>query len=548
MRTSNKVQKYVSFHRQLNSFGWTQLQKGKYQGLLYNPLFHRKIDPGNFDLITQKNTYRGTSKKVLKKKLKKKNKGKVKKAGVTVAKNKNKAKSLKLKSTSKNKGGKKIAASRKKTVPVESKHHVATKKRKTHPSSSSGTVAAAAPSPTSKSKQATTAAKKRVTEYKKLHRLFGDRTMWNAPVNLDVYLLNGKIEKLNKKRRNILERENETEVDFDNVEYSSAQVSKLLCNEDLTGYIDGNDEKQSLTDLVDKIRQDKEEKVKRENIWSEMIHLPIAKGKILPPSKFKKPTDKWRILKVGNIISVYWRDDEMYYNAIINKQQENTSYFHLIYDDDGAQEWLDLSREEFKVINDNGTARANNSKGRSRTNGASNNLTHRQGNQNMPVQIEPIILPDDHSYLAPFLRYSWYGLGLGTKVGTPAYNSFIKTRNTTANEVTALEILNDVRSLRNKGFSLSPQEFEINNENKDQANLMDQLRSLQNQISQDYVEKPSSLNNNNDETLSDIRRLTENWSIRAVKENLRTMETQIINLNEKEAEVLEKCKQKGLLC
>ena len=57
-----------------------------------------------------------------------------------------------------------------------------------------------------------------------------------------------------------------------------------------------------------------------------------------------------------------------------------------------------------------------------------------------------------------------------------------------------------------------------------------------------------SLNNNNDETLSDIRRLTENWSIRAVKENLRTMETQIINLNEKEAEVLEKCKQKGLLC
>jgi len=150
------------------------------------------------------------------------------------------------------------------------------------------------------------------------------------------------------------------------------------------------------------------------------------------------------------------------------------------------------------------------------------------------------------------LRYSWQGLGLGSKAGTPAYNTFVKERDPSANEVTALEILNDVRYIRNKGFSLPPQQFEIDSNfnddgNRDQHILMNQLRSLQDEISKDDGET-SSISKDYNDTLSTIRRLTDNWSIPTVKENLRTMETQIVKLNEREVEILKKCKQKGLLC
>jgi hypothetical protein len=520
--------KYVSFHRQLNCYGWTKLQRGKHQGMMYNPMFHRKMDPGNFGLFTRKD--RLPIKKVTKKKDKNKEKVKVKKAGATTAKKK-KDKPIKTKTTGKSKGAK-IVVPTKKVPPGGSK------KRKIPPLPTASSVSK---SPTIAKKKSIITdrgdkkATRRLTDYKKLHKLFGEWTMWNAPAKLDEYLENGKVEKVKKKKRK------KTlfyaiEGDLEGHKYSDAEISTLLCNEDITDSIrDNQNEEQSLADLVERIRQDKEQKAKLQELWSKNFLVPIPKGKILPPSKFKKPTNKWRNLKVSNRIGVYWRDDELYYNASINKQQENTSYFHLIYDDDGAQEWLDLSREDFKIIKD--------------FDNKSNAQTPRKDNRSIPVQSKSITLPDNHSHLAPLLRYSWQGLGLGTKAGTPAYSAFVKERDTSANEVTALEILNDVRSIRNEGFSL-PQKIEMDdnqsNDSGDSSNqhiLMNQLRSLQDDISQD--DKPTSSTDYND-TLSAIRLLTDNWSIPMVKENLRTMETQIVKLNEREAEILEKCKQKGL--
>jgi len=547
-----KLDKYISFHRQLNCYGWTKLQRGKHQGMMYNPLFHRGMDTANFDLITRKDSQRSVTKKVAKNK---KEKMKVKKAGATTAKKK-KEKSAKNKTIGKSKRPK-ITATVKKVPPGGGK------KRKNPPTSSlivATTTTTAAAAATITKKKSHTAdkedkkAKKRLTDYKKLRKLFGQWTMWNAPDNLDVYLENGKVEKVKKKKRKKALDYAITE-DVERHKYSNTEISTLLCNEDITESVSGNQDKEHvLTDFVERIRKDKEQKDKLQELWSKNIFVPIAKGKILPPSKFKKPTNKWRSLNVGNRIGVYWRDDELYYNASINKQQENTSYFHLIYDDDGAEEWLDLSREDFKVLEedlDNKFA-ATISNSRSGTNVFTVDQTSQKSNRIIAVQSRSITLPDDHSHLAPLLRYSWQGLGLGSKAGTPAYNTFVKERDPSANEVTALEILNDVRYIRNKGFSLPPQQFEIDSNfnddgNRDQHILMNQLRSLQDEISKDDGET-SSISKDYNDTLSTIRRLTDNWSIPTVKENLRTMETQIVKLNEREVEILKKCKQKGLLC
>ena len=520
--------KYISFHRQLNAYGWTKLQRGKHQGMMYNPMFYRNMDSVNFGLITRKD-HRKPTKKVTRKD-KNKEKVKVKKAGATTAKKK-KDKPIKMKTTVKSKGTK-IVVPTKKVPPLGG-----SKKRKIPPLPTASSVSK---SPTIVKKKSIITDKgdkkatRRLTDYKKLHKLFGEWTMWNVPAKLDEYLENGKVEKVKKKKRK------KTlfyaiEGDLEGHKYSDAEISTLLCNEDITDSIsDNQNEEQALEDLVERIRQDKEQKAKLQELWSKNFLVPIPKGKILPPSKFKKPTNKWRKLIVGNRVGVYWRDDELYYNASINKQQENTSYFHLIYDDDGAQEWLDLSREDFKIIKD--------------FDNKSNAQTPGKDNRSISVQPKSITLPDNHSHLAPLLRYSWQGLGLGTKAGTPAYNAFVKERDTSANEVTALEILNDVRSIRNNGFSL-PQKLQMDNNHSNNSGdssqhmLMNQLRSLQDDISKDG--KPSSSTDCND-TLSAIRLLTDNWSIPMVKENLRTMDTQIVKLNEREAEILKKCKQKGL--
>merc|ERR1712238_241241 len=209
-----------------------------HQGMMYNPLFHRGMDTANYDLITRKDSQRSVTKKVAKNK---KEKIKVKKAGATTAKKK-KEKTAKTKTIGKSKRPK-ITATVKKVPPGGGK------KRKNPPTSSSiaATTAAATTATTTTTAAAATItkkkshtadkedkkAKKRLTDYKKLRKLFGQWTMWNAPDNLDVYLENGKVEKVKKKKR---KKALDYAITGDVIrhKYSNTEISTLLCNEDIT--------------------------------------------------------------------------------------------------------------------------------------------------------------------------------------------------------------------------------------------------------------------------------------------------------------------------
>ena len=59
--------------------------------------------------------------------------------------------------------------------------------------------------------------------------------------------------------------------------------------------------------------------------------------------------DVWKKLSIGSRIAVYWVDDDQYYNATISQQYGSSSTFHLDYDD-GAEEKLDLSKEEIEEM------------------------------------------------------------------------------------------------------------------------------------------------------------------------------------------------------
>ena len=252
----------------------------------------------------------------------------------------------------------------------------------------------------------------------------------------------------------------------------------------------------------------------------------------MPPAKFANPTDRWKKLKVGDKIGIFWQKELLYYNATIQKQQEETSYFQLIYDDDKAEEWLDLSRQQFKILDDS-------TKKDFRS-------TSRRRNGLGEIRDATIQLSDNYSRLSPFVRHSWELLGLGSHSGTPAYNSYIRGKDASAPNATALDLLNDLKKLRSKGFSGIPLQIE-NTENavdSNDDNVEKQLRNLQEKMSKDR-DGASSIQEFN-RSLDAVRKLTDTWSIPTVKKNLQTIETQVLKLNEQEARILEKCKQKGI--
>jgi hypothetical protein len=241
---------------------------------------------------------------------------------------------------------------------------------------------------------------------------------------------------------------------------------------------------------------------------------------------------------------VYWHDDKQYYTANVVKHQEGTSYFHLFYEDDGAMEWLDLSRENFKIL-DNRSRNGAAVPGRSSTNGSVIENTPRK--DNCSLRSEPVFLLENHAYLAPFLRYSWDSLDLGKVLGTPAYNRFIKKGDTTASEVTPLEILQDLRALRTRGFSAqSDIDLRVNNDpNVVNNKLTTMLRDLQDDIAHDFDHKESY--KNFEATLSTIRKVTDHWGVHEVIGNMKRLETRVATLEEREARVLERLRRKHLL-
>lgn len=155
-------------------------------------------------------------------------------------------------------------------------------------------------------------------------------------------------------------------------------------------------------------------------------------------------------------------------------------------------------------------------------------------------------------------------MGLGRDAGTPAYNAFVRERDASAGDVTALEILSDVRALHSRAFSgIPPPE---SNETKHPDNTSgsnddgdsndkkiatspnqkatNRLRYLEEKISNDTGMLSTTEHFNR--TVHAVRKLTDNWTIPVLRENLRTIESEVLKLNEREAIVLERCKAKGL--
>ena len=85
---------------------------------------------------------------------------------------------------------------------------------------------------------------------------------------------------------------------------------------------------------------------------------PISQSPVSPSplpatdavSKHKDSQELWKKILVGSQISVFWPDDSKYYPATVSKQRGSSSTFFLQYQD-GESEWLDLSTEDFKIVN-----------------------------------------------------------------------------------------------------------------------------------------------------------------------------------------------------
>lgn len=65
--------------------------------------------------------------------------------------------------------------------------------------------------------------------------------------------------------------------------------------------------------------------------------------------KLKPVNPDWDNVKIGSRVSVYWPDDDTFYNATVTKMQADKSKFHLEYDD-GQCEFVDLRTERFKLL------------------------------------------------------------------------------------------------------------------------------------------------------------------------------------------------------
>ncbi len=375
--------------------------------------------------------------------------------------------------------------------------------------------------------------KRRLREHKKLYNMLWKWDPWNFPKDLDRILETRKA-KLETRRQKYFEKHPSKRPQPNDdpeaylIKNMSGTVSDLLCDEELPECL--ANEEQDLADFDERIRKDKLKQDKFNEMWSKAV-VPVVNGKTLPPEKFANPNQTWKMVKEGDKIGILWRGADLFYDATVQKQRRKTSYFHVIYDD-GAEEWLDLSRETIKILTD---VRKPTDRSPQRT----------PSSEQDRDALESISLPDNYSHLAPFVRYSWKRLGLGNRAGTPSYNAYIAERDPSAPKATVLDILNDVRALRSKGFSGISLGVDSENSSSDSdKDYKKQLRSLQNQI--DKEKDVDSSMKEFSKSLDAVRKLTDSWSARTVKANLQMIETQISKLNEREAMILEKCKQKGL--
>ena len=369
-------------------------------------------------------------------------------------------------------------------------------------------------------------AQKKLDDYRHLHGMYDAWSLFHIPADLKSHVKKKKV----MNTSGYVAREG--------VESIREDAKFLICEETMPDWL-AQDDKETLKELEEMIIRDRRQRQLRQDAWSRKYS--VAKGKTLPRSKFNKPTNKWQKVTPGDRIDVFWADDQKYYTAKVIKNQEGTTYFHLFYEDDGATEWLDLSREDFNLLgNDTLAAEAASSS----VGGPSD--TPRKDNRSLPPQRPS--LPDNHAHLAPFLRYAWDRVKLGEENGTPAYNKFITASDPSATPVTPLEVLQDVRALRMRGFVAQPNVAHlVTNAADDGRNtkLKMALRELQEDISQDHDALKGA--EHFEETLSTVRRVTDHWNVHTLIGNMQKMETRVSALDEREARILEKLRKKKII-
>jgi len=75
-----------------------------------------------------------------------------------------------------------------------------------------------------------------------------------------------------------------------------------------------------------------------------------SKGVVIDEAKQRQMLS--RVL-VGTRIGVWWKDDRRYYNAVVKRHETHRTRkpYRILYDD-GESEWIDLSKERFRILGD----------------------------------------------------------------------------------------------------------------------------------------------------------------------------------------------------
>jgi hypothetical protein len=143
-------------------------------------------------------------------------------------------------------------------------------------------------------------AKDRLEQYKQLHGLHHAWTLFNMPASLTSHVTRSK------KICNVAATTNGME----GLGAIKPDAMCLICEEEMPEWL-AQDERETLEELEEMIIRDRRQRQARQDAWSRKYS--IANGKTLPPSKFNRPTNKWkkvspgdRVVSCGRKMAVYF--------------------------------------------------------------------------------------------------------------------------------------------------------------------------------------------------------------------------------------------------
>jgi hypothetical protein len=136
-------------------------------------------------------------------------------------------------------------------------------------------------------------AKDRLEQYKLLQRLYNSWTLFYMPNALKTH-----IKKRSKKTWDVAT----TAGGREGLGAIKPDANYLICEEEMPEWL-ANDYKDTLEELEEMIIRDRRQRQARQDAWSRKYST--AKGKTLSPSKFNKPTNKWKKVSPGDRIVSY---------------------------------------------------------------------------------------------------------------------------------------------------------------------------------------------------------------------------------------------------